>query len=67
MRSHPVLYVTDGDFYAIPLGMSAAQLAFGQEVPEFITVGVDYGNPNPMEWLDLFERWIWDQGVGSNS
>jgi len=53
--NYPVLYVTDGDFYAIPLGMAAGQLAFGQELPEVITVGIDYGNPNPMEWLELRE------------
>ena len=51
--NYPVIYVTDGDFYAIPLAVAAGQLAFGQEVPEFITVGIDYGNPNPMEWLEL--------------
>jgi predicted alpha/beta superfamily hydrolase len=57
---YPVVFVTDGDFYAIPLAMAAGQLAFGQEIPEFITVGVDYGNPNPMEWLELREM---DMGV----
>jgi predicted alpha/beta superfamily hydrolase len=53
--NYPVIYVTDGDFYAIPLGVAAGQLGFGQEVPEFITVGVDYGNPDPMAWLELRE------------
>ena len=57
---YPVIFVTDGDFYAIPLAMAAGQLAFGQEIPEFITVGIDYGNPNPMEWLELREL---DMGV----
>jgi len=52
---YPVIYVTDGDFYAIPLAVAAAQLAFGQEVAEFIVVGVDYGNPDPMKWLELRE------------
>lgn len=52
---YPVIYVTDGDTYAIPLAMAAAQLAFGQEVPEVIVVGVDYGIPDPMEWLALRE------------
>jgi len=33
--------------------MGAGQLAFGQEVPEFIVVGVDYGVPDPMQWLEL--------------
>jgi enterochelin esterase-like enzyme len=51
--NYPVIYVTDGDFYTIPLAVAAGQMAFGQEVPEFIVVGVDYGNPNPMEWLEL--------------
>ena len=59
--NYPVIYVTDGDFYSVPLGMAAGQLAFGQEIPEFIVVGVDYGNPNPMEWLELRE-----QDMGSN-
>lgn len=53
--SYPVVYVTDGDFYAIPLAMAASQLAFGQELPEFIVVGVDYGIPDPMTWLELRE------------
>jgi predicted alpha/beta superfamily hydrolase len=53
--NYPVIYVTDGDFYAIPLGVAAGQLGFGQELPEVITVGVDYGTPNPMEWLELRE------------
>jgi predicted alpha/beta superfamily hydrolase len=52
---YPVIYVTDGDAYAIPMAMAATQMAFGQEVPEFIVVGVDYGTPNPMEWLELRE------------
>jgi len=51
--NYPVFYVTDGNFYAIPLAMAAGQLAFGKEIPEFITIGVDYGTPNPMEWLEL--------------
>jgi predicted alpha/beta superfamily hydrolase len=50
---YPVVYVTDGDLYAIPLAYAAGQLAFGQEVPELIVVGVDYGVPDPMEWLEL--------------
>jgi predicted alpha/beta superfamily hydrolase len=50
---YPTIYVTDGNAYAIPLATAAAQLGFGQEVPEFIVVGVDYGTPNPMEWLEL--------------
>ena len=53
--NYPIIYVTDGDFYTIPLAVAAGQMAFGQEVPEFIVVGVDYGNPNPMEWLELRE------------
>ena len=57
---YPVIYVTDGDFYAIPLALAAGQLAFGQEVSEFIVVGVDYGNPDPMKWLELREL---DMGV----
>jgi predicted alpha/beta superfamily hydrolase len=52
---YPVLFVTDGDFYTIPLAMAAAQMAFGQELPEFITVGIDYGNPDPAAWLELRE------------
>jgi len=52
---YPVVYVTDGDFYAIPLAMAAGQLAFGQEIPELIIVGVDYGVPDPMDWLELRE------------
>lgn len=52
---YPVVYVTDGDFYAFPLAVAAGQLAFGQEIPEFIVVGVDYGTPNPMDWLELRE------------
>ncbi|MCB9432460.1 MAG: alpha/beta hydrolase [Ardenticatenaceae bacterium] len=59
--SYPVIYVTDGDFYAIPLGMAAGQLAFGQEIPEFIVVGVDYGSPNVMEWVELRDK---DMGAG---
>jgi hypothetical protein len=50
---YPVIYVTDGDIYAIPLAMANAQLAFGQELPELIVVGVDYGVADPMEWLEL--------------
>jgi predicted alpha/beta superfamily hydrolase len=61
--NYPVVYVTDGDFYAIPLGVAGGQLAFGQEVQEFITVGIDYGNPNPMEWLELREL---DMGPGGS-
>ena len=57
---YPVIFVTDGDFYTIPLAMAAGQLGFGQEIPEFIIVGIDYGNPNPMEWLELREM---DMGV----
>jgi formylglycine-generating enzyme required for sulfatase activity len=53
--SYPVVYVTDGDFYAIPLALAAGQLSFGQELPEFIVVGVDYGVPDPMAWLELRE------------
>ena len=52
-NDYPVIYVTDGDFYAIPLGYAAGQLTFGQELPEFIIVGVDYGVPDPMQWLEL--------------
>ena len=61
--SYPVIYVTDGDFYAIPLGMAAGQLAFGQEIPEFIVVGVDYGSPNVMEWVELRDK---DMGAGGH-
>ena len=53
--SYPVVFVTDGDFYAIPLAMAAGQLAFGQELSEVIVVGVDYGIPDPMAWLELRE------------
>jgi predicted alpha/beta superfamily hydrolase len=63
-ENYPVIYVTDGDFYAIPLAYAAGQLAFGQEVPEFITVGIDYGNPNPMEWLELRELDMGLEGSG---
>jgi predicted alpha/beta superfamily hydrolase len=42
-QSYPVLYVTDGDFYTLPTAMAAGQLAFGQEMPEVITVGIGYG------------------------
>jgi predicted alpha/beta superfamily hydrolase len=52
---YPVIYVTDGDVYTVPLAVAAGQLGFGQEIPEVIVVGVDYGTPNPMEWLELRE------------
>ena len=63
--SYPVIYVTDGDFYAIPLAMAAAQLAFVQELPEFIVVGVDYGIPDPMAWLELRELDMGPEGRAS--
>ena len=53
---YPVIYVTDGDIYAIPLASATSQMAFGQEVPEFIIVGVDYGVADPMQWLGLREE-----------
>jgi predicted alpha/beta superfamily hydrolase len=51
--NYPVVYVTDGDIYALPLGYAAGQMAFGSEIPEVIVVGVDYGTANPMEWMEL--------------
>lgn len=42
-QTFPVVYVSDGDFYALPTAMAAAQVAFGQEMPEVITVGIGYG------------------------
>ncbi len=42
-KSYTALYVTDGDFYTIPTAMTAGILAFGQEMPEVITVGIGYG------------------------
>ena len=53
---YPVIYVTDGDVYAIPLAYAVAQMTFGQEIPESIVVGVDYGSADPMQWLGLREE-----------
>lgn len=50
--SYPVMYITDGDWYTIPTAMSAAQLAFGEEMPEVIVVGVGYGG----SIMDAFGR-----------
>jgi hypothetical protein len=60
---YPVVYVTDGDIYAYPLAMAASQMSFGQEVPELIVVGVDYGVADPMEWLGLRDE---DMKLGSD-
>ena len=51
-QSYPVMYVTDGDWYTVPIGMANAQLAFGQEMPEVIVVGVGYGG----SFMNAFTR-----------
>ena len=54
-QSYPVLYVTDGDWYTLPTAMAAAQLAFGGEMPEVITVGIGYGG-SAMDTMEQRER-----------
>lgn len=41
--NYPAIYITDGDFYTLSTAMAAGQVAFGQEMPEIITVGIGYG------------------------
>lgn len=55
-QSYPVVYVTDGDFYTLPTAMTAGVLAFGQEMPEVITVGIGYGGSA----MEAFERRVED-------
>lgn len=50
-RDYPVVYVTDGDFYTIPLTMNAGQLAMDGEIPEVIVVGVDIGATEIEDWV----------------
>ena len=50
-RDYPVAFVTDGDFYAIPLTMSAGQLAMDGEIPEVIVVGADFGATEIEDWV----------------
>ena len=54
-RDYPVIYVTDGDFYAIPLAMSAGQIGMDGDIPEVIVVGFDFGVSEIEEWYGL--RW----------
>ena len=63
-QSYPVLYVTDGDFYTIPTAMTAAILAFGQEMPETITVGIGYGG-SAMDSLQRREEDMTPEGSES--
>ena len=58
--SYPTVYVTDGDFYTIPLAVTASQLALGRELPEVITVGIGYGGSAAV----LLERRMEDMNAG---
>ncbi len=62
--NYPVVYTTDGDFYTLPTALTAGMVAFGQEMPEVITVGIGYGG-SAMESLQRREEDMSPEGSES--